>query len=222
MLDLTWYFQGIEEFKKIAIRNIVIKLISVAMIFLLVKDKNDLIMYAVILTGSNLLCNLCFYPVIGKYICKVDLKKLSLGRHVRGSLVFFLPTIASVIISSLDKTMIGIITGSESENGYYAQAYKIENLCFAVFSSLNVVMRSRMTFLFHNFKQSEMSRLLGKSLQFVGLLAFPISLGTIAITDNFVPWFFGSGYDKVKLLLPIFAFWLIFKSFSSRSRNIPF
>ena len=215
MLDLTWYFQGIEEFKKIAIRNIVIKLISVALIFLLVKDKNDLIMYAVILTGSNLLCNLCFYPVIGKYICKVDLKNLSLGRHVRGSLVFFLPTIASVIISSLDKTMIGIITGSESENGYYAQAYKIENLCFAVFSSLNVVMRSRMTFLFHNFKQSEMSRLLGKSLQFVGLLAFPISLGTIAITDNFVPWFFGSGYDKVKLLLPIFAFWLIFKSFSN-------
>ncbi len=215
MLDLTWYFQGIEEFKRIAIRNIIIKLLSVALIFLLVRRKEDLYIYTTILSASTLLCNVCFYPTIGKYVKRVDFKTLRISNHIKGSLVFFLPTIASVIMTSLDKTMIGIITKSEAENGYYAQAYKIETLCMSLFSSLNMVMRSRMAYMFYNRQKNETSEMLSKSLRFVSLLAFPIALGTIAITPNFVPWFFGEGYEKVTILLPIFAVWLIFKSHSN-------
>ena len=215
MLDLTWYFQGLEEFKRIAIRNIIIKIFSVALIFLLVKQKSDLYVYTAILSVSTLLCNICFYPTIGKYVKHIDFRTLAIRKHIKGSLVFFLPTIASVIMTSLDKTMIGAITRSEAENGYYAQAYKIETLCMSLFSSLNLVMRSRMAYMFHNSQKNETAEMLGKSLRFVSLLAFPIAFGTIAITHNFVPWFFGDGYDKVTVLLPIFAIWLIFKSHSN-------
>lgn len=215
MLDVTWFFQGMEEFKRIAIRNIVIRSVSVAMIFLLVRKKSDLPVYTLINTGSTLLGSLCFYPVLKKYICKVKFQELKPWRHAVKSATFFLPNIASMIIMSLDKTMIGIITQSEAENGYYDQAYRIELICFGVFSSLNIVMRSKMAYLSHNSRENEMKQFLMKSLRFVSLFACPISLGVIGVTRNFVPWFFGGGYAKVMTLLPIFSMWLFFKGNSS-------
>ena len=215
VFDITWFFQGIEEFKRVAIRNIVIKAASVGLIFLFVKSKNDLYLYTIILSASVLLSSLCFYPYLKKYIIKGGKDKKELKKHIKGTCVFFIPTIASIIMTSLDKTMIGLITGSEEENGYYAQAYKIESLCFTIFSSLNVVMRSRMAFLYNSNMGKEVKELLSKSVQFVVFLAFPLCFGLISITNNFVPWFFGDGYDKVKVILPIFSFWLIFKAQSN-------
>jgi len=213
--DLTWFFQGVEEFKKVSIRNIVIKLISVLFIFLFVKDRNDLFAYTIICNGSTLIGNICLWPAIKQYVEKVDLKPLELKKHFKGAFLFFVPSIASVIMSSLDKTMIGVITKSEEENGYYAQAYKIETLCFTVFSSLNMVMRSRMAYLFNSEKMEEMDLALKKSLQFVLVLVYPMSLGLMAVASDFVPWFFGPGYEKVIILLRIFSLWLIFKTISN-------
>ena len=38
---------------------------------------------------------------------------------------------------------------------------------------------------------------------FTYLLSFPIMFGLIAISKDFVPWFFGPGYDKVVILMNI-------------------
>ena len=48
MIDIVWLFQGLGDFKKISIRSIVIKLLSVAAVFIFVKNQDDLIIYAFI------------------------------------------------------------------------------------------------------------------------------------------------------------------------------
>lgn len=215
MLDVTWFFQGMEEFKRVAIRNIVIKAVGVALIFLLVKQKSDLPVYTLINTGSTLLGNLCLYPVLKKYVRKVKFQALNPWRHVVKSTAFFLPSIASVIIASVDKTMIGIITQSEAENGYYELAYRIELVCFCMFASLNMVMRSKMAYLSYNSREDEMKRYLMESIRFVSLIACPISLGIIGVSRTFVPWYFGDGYTKVMTLLQVFSMWMFFKGNSN-------
>mgnify|MGYP000445933840 FL=1 len=44
-LDISWFFRGIEEFKKTVIRNSIVKLIFAVCIFIFVKSPNDLIKY---------------------------------------------------------------------------------------------------------------------------------------------------------------------------------
>ena len=203
LLDVTWFFQGLEEFKKISIRNIIIKLVSVTAILCFVRTREDVGIYTFILAFSSLISSICLLPSLRKNICRVDMTSLNLLKHVKGSLVFFVPSIASMIISTVDKTMIDAFTQMPEENGYYAEASKIELLCFSLFSSLNLIMRSRMAYLFHNKHKDETSGLLLRSMQFVVMIAYPITVGTIAITNRFVPWFFGPGFEKVTVLLPM-------------------
>ena len=39
--DISWLFMGIEDFKRTVIRNTIVKLASMIMIFTLVRDAND-------------------------------------------------------------------------------------------------------------------------------------------------------------------------------------
>ena len=51
-LDISWLFQGLEDFRKITVRNITVKLVGVISIFLFVKSANDLYLYVFLLSPS--------------------------------------------------------------------------------------------------------------------------------------------------------------------------
>jgi len=74
-----------------------------------------------------------------KYVVRVPFKSLRIFRHTKETLIYFLPQIATTIYTVVDKTMLGVITGSEAENGYYEQAYKITTLTTTLITSLNTV-----------------------------------------------------------------------------------
>ncbi|BDP80203.1 capsular polysaccharide biosynthesis protein [Enterococcus faecium] len=60
-LDISWFFQGIEEFSKVVIRNTVIKLSSVLLIIIFVSTKDDLWIYVFITSITNFLGSLVFW-----------------------------------------------------------------------------------------------------------------------------------------------------------------
>lgn len=44
-IGCEWFYQGIEDFKYVAIRGLVVKIISIVLLFLLVKTKEDILWY---------------------------------------------------------------------------------------------------------------------------------------------------------------------------------
>lgn len=52
MLDINWFFYGIQQFNIVIVRNILVKLSTLIFIFLLVKNQNDLWLYTLIMNGS--------------------------------------------------------------------------------------------------------------------------------------------------------------------------
>lgn len=58
MADISWFFQGIEDFKKIVVRNFIIKIIGVALIFLFVKSSDDLLLYIMCHSSTLFLGNI--------------------------------------------------------------------------------------------------------------------------------------------------------------------
>ena len=215
MLDVTWFFQGIEEFKDIAIKNIVIKLGTIAALFTLVRNENDVPVYVFINVISLLLSSIYFIPKVKKYIVYKKPEKTEIILHLKNGLLYFSPTIASVIISMLDKTMLGIISNSNTQNGYYAEAYKIVFIAITVFSSLNLVMRSRMAYISVNGTEKEIITKVKSSLRFVILLACPMTFGLCGIASVFVPGFLGESFRPSVLLFEIMSWWIIFKATSN-------
>ena len=90
---------------------------------------------------------------------RVNFRELSIRRHFKETLVYFVPTVATSIYTILDKMLIGIITSDSFENGYYEQATKIINIVKPLcFTALNSMMTARMSYLCSVDNQEEIKK----------------------------------------------------------------
>lgn len=203
--DISWFYAGLEDFSIIVLRNVLIKSVTLLLLFTLIKEKDDLVLYIFLMSFSKLLGNISMWISLKGNVKFVKISVVSIKRHFCETLTYFVPVIAASVYTYLDKLMINWITGSSVENGYYEQTQKIVNVAYTIVISLNTVMASRISYLFQKHKDAEIKEKLEKALAFILTLAVPMVFGIIGISDNFVPWFFGQGYDKVALLLKIEA-----------------
>lgn len=208
-LDISWAFQGMEEFGTIVGRNIIFRILTVISIFAFVRDSSDVAIYTLCLSGLTALASLSLWPFLKGRIKRLNWKRLTIGPAIKTTLAFFIPTIAIQVYTYLDKTMIGLITGSSFQNGYYEQAQKIVAMALTVITASGTVMIPRMGHLYANGKIEEIKNYLEKSFRFVWMLSIPMCLGIIVISGSFVPWFFGAGYDAVVPILKVFSLLII-------------
>ena len=204
-IDISWFFQGLEEFKKTVTRNIIIKLISVLCIFIFIKNQNDLYLYFLIYVFSTLIGNGSLWLYLPKFLGKVELKELNIFRHLKPTISLFIPQIAIQIYTLLDRTMVGAIISDKSEVGYYDQGQKIVKMLLAVITSMGTVMLPRIANTFATGDRNMVKNYMNKSFNLVFALAFPLIFGIIAVSKAFVPVFFGPGYDKVAILMSVIS-----------------
>lgn len=204
-LDISWFFQGLEEFKKTVVRNIIVKIISIVCIFTFVKTSNDLFKYFIIYVGSTIIGNVSLWLYLPRYLKRIDAKRLNVFRHLKATFVLFIPQIAVQIYTVLDKVMIGTIIVDKSEVGFYEQSQKIIKMLLTIVTSLGTVMVPRMANTFINGDNKKIQEYLKRSFNYVFFISIPMIFGVIAIADNFVPLFFGEGYEKVIILMSVIS-----------------
>ena len=201
--DISWFFQGQEEFKKVVIRNIIVKFISIAAIFIFVKTVEDLWIYMVILACSEFFGNLTLWFYLPKFIQKVNIKELEIFKHFVPILACFVPQIAIQVYTILDRTMLGALTSNMAEVGIYDYSQRIVKMVLLVVTSLGTVVAPRIANNFINGKNEEISQRLKNSVNFVWFLGIPLMFGLIAISSCFVGWFFGEGFEKMDVLIMV-------------------
>ena len=205
IFDVSWFFQGMEEFKKTVIRNIAVRLVSVGLIFVFVKQQTDLSKYLAIYAFADLIGNLSLWLYLPKYFKGVKVKNINIIRQIPAITLLFVPQIASKIYNMLDTTMLGKIILDKAETGFYEQSQKIIRVLLTIVTSLGTVMVPRMASMFAKGEKKKINEYMTKSFNYTYLLSFPIMFGLIAISKDFVPWFFGPGYDKVVVLINIIS-----------------
>lgn len=213
--DISWFFSGLEEFKKTVLRNLVVKCTSVIAIFLLVKTPDDLYIYFLIYVLSAFIGNISLWFYLPKYIIKVKLKEINIVKHLKPTLALFIPEIAIQVYTILDKTMIGAIWEDKSEVGYYQQSERVIKLLLTIITSLGTVLLPRVANCFANNKKQQVFEYIKKSFNYVYFLAFPMIFGIIVVANKFVPMFFGPGYDRVIILMSIISPIILFIGMSN-------
>lgn len=205
MIDISWFFRGLEEFKKTVIRNTIVKIVSVLCIFIMVKKPSDLNMYFFIYVLSNLIGNFTLWLYLPKYLCKVSISQLKIFKHLKPTLMLFIPQIATQLYTVLDKTMIGTIVTDKSQVGFYEQAQKIVKLLLSIATSLGTVMMPRIAYTYAIGDKRKLKEYMDQSFKFITMLTFPLMFGIVSVASSFVPVFYGSGYDEVVLLINIIS-----------------
>ena len=204
-IDSTWFLMGMEDFKTTALRNISVRLVNVFLIIILVKSEKDFLIYAIIMQLSNVISYNVVFPTVKKYIISSKVSFKNILKHTIKSLIYFVPGIVNTIFTSADKTVLGAFANSY-EVGVYEQASKICSLCGSVINSISNVVMPRVTYLNHNASNEKSKRFMFKTLHYASIVAIAVTVGIICISDEFVPLFFGLGYEKSAVLLKILAF----------------
>lgn len=203
--DVTWLFQGMEEFGTIVFRNVVFKCINIAYIFIFIKSKDDIFIYAFGISFFTFLSNVSLWKRIKTLVDAPRISKIKPFRNLPAVISLFIPGIAISVYTVLDKTMIGVITGREYENGYYEQAIKLSRMVLTLVTSLGAVMVPRIGYHFEKKQIPEIQRCMYRAYRFVWFLGIPLCFGLIGISGNLVPWFYGPGFYKIKILLPVLS-----------------
>ena len=202
MFDISWFFTGIEEFRYIVTKNAVFKLLGAVMIFALVHKPDDLLIYIIILSASTMLGNMSMWIHMPRFLDSVDFRTLKIRRHLKETLVYFIPSVATSVYTVLDKTLIGEITHNEAENGCYDKVVQIINIMKALtFTALNSVLGARISFLFAEKKYDEIRRRIETSINYILFMGLAIGFGLAGVAPRFIPWFLGPGYDRSVMML---------------------
>lgn len=201
-VDISWFFTGLERFPEIVGKNIAVRIAETVSVFVFVKKPDDLYLYFIIMACGTFLGHASLWVSLPRHIEKVRLKELRVFSHLKGTLVFFLPTIATSIYTVLDKTLIGAITKDTAQNGAYEQATKIVDIAKAVsFVSLNTVIAPRSAYQYAQKNFDNVKKTLASSMSFMLFLSCGFAFGISGVSQIFVPWFFGEGFESVVTLL---------------------
>lgn len=203
-LDITYFFQGLENFRILAILHIVFRIIAAICYFLFVKTADDLLLYVIIMTISTLAVTLVSWMIALRWIDKLHFKDIHVLKSLKENLRFFLPTIAISVYTVLDRTMLGYLTTQE-QVGFYEEAYKIIAIGTGIMNAISPIMLSRISALIKANKEDEVREKEIQLAEIYFVMGFPMVAGLYSIGRYFIPAFFGEEYMASVYVL----YWLI-------------
>lgn len=213
-VDISWYFMGLEEFRITVVRNTLVKIASLILIFTVVKTSNDLGKYILILGASQLVGNLTLWPYLRGNIIWVSIKEWHPFKHFYPSLLLFIPTITTQVYLVLNRLMLGRMS-TQADLGNFGQADKIVKFVLAVVTATGTVMLPHVANKFAKGDIKGVRNSLYSSFNFVSAISIPMMFGLMAIAKKFGPWFLGSGFDLSGSVMFIEAPIIVFIAWSN-------
>ena len=209
-IDCSWVYVGVENMKPAVMKNFFARIVNVIGIFVFVRDKDDIGVYIFLLAITIFVANLSIYPQLRKYIGKPTADKKNILQHIKGSVILFLPQVASLFYLQVDKVMLKWLSGDTAQVSFYDQAEKIINIPMTLITVLSTVMMPRIANEFKKNNFDNIQSLIVKSGRFTLLMAFPLMLGMACVARQFIPWYLGSDFTAtaygMMILSPIVLF----------------
>lgn len=192
-IDVSWYFMGMEDFKKTVSRNTIVKLITIALIFILVRNRDDLAKYIFLLGFAQLAGSMTLWPYLRRSIQWVKISSWRPFKHFYPALLLFIPTITTQIYLVVNRIMLGRMA-PQAAVSQFNFGDNIVKLVLAIVTATGTVMLPHMANKFASGDIKGVHDSLYRSFDFVTAIATPLMFGLMAIAYKFAPWFLGNEY----------------------------
>lgn len=204
IFDVSWFFMGIEDFKKTSIVSLSIQIVNFVLIIIFIKTPDDLGMYTFFQSMSNLLSQFFILAFLKDYIRIEKIKFSDCFKHVNGSIKFFIPQIAIMFYTNINKTLLGVFLGTTAV-GFYTNSLQINNVFITVITTLDIVLLPHMSSLFAKDNIDQIIKLIRKTINLQLFFSIPIMFGILTVFDKLVPWFFGESFLFINKVIPLFS-----------------
>lgn len=215
-IGANWFYQGIEDFKFITIRGIIIRVVSTICLFIFVKNKNDLLAYGAILVSSfvgNYIINF-FHLKNHISLSSISIKKLKILYHLKPTLQVFLLNVISSLYLQLNSVMLGFMS-DDSEVGFFTAGTKITHIAITLITSASIVLIPRGANLIKEGDISGFQKIINKVIDLTSLFAYPMTIGLIVLATPVTLVFCGNDYYPSIPVLLLNAPLILIISFTS-------
>ena len=218
LCSFDWCLMGLDQFRPIALRNTFVKLAAAACVFLFVKKKEDLWIYAMVWSLATLLGNLsCVSSLRGRVSYRRVPFRESM-KHLGPCAVLFISVMAVNIYRTMDKVMVSTIAGV-AENGLYENAEKIIYCLSGFISAIGTVMLPKVAHMVRNGERERVLKHIDRSMSLVIAMVSAMAFGVAAVADRFAPLFYGEDFAYSGTLMAPLAFTLITIGFANVIRT---
>ncbi len=210
-IGVNWFYQGVEDFKFITVRAIIIRILSAIALFIFVKDSSDLLIYGWILVGSTVGNNIINFVHLRKHISiqSICYKDLKIIRHLNPALQVFILNLITSLYIQLNSVMLGFMSGDDSV-GYFTAGTKISHIGLTIITSLGTVLLPRCAHLLKSGDITGFNKIINKSLNVTLALSLPMTLGLMILAMPITLVFCGKEYyEAIPVLLlnaPVIVF----------------
>lgn len=219
MLEVSWFFIGIEEFKNVVLRNTTVKILMTTLIFLVIKENDQLWLYMTLNVLGVLVGNVTLMISLRKKILKPSINWINLKKHLKGSLIFLIPQLSFLAYGTLDKVILGTLSDID-QVAFYSQSKQIVSIATGLVTSATTVLLPRMASLKSKGYHEEFDQLFAQGLRYTLLLSFYIVAGIIAVSPSFVHWFFGPSFVTIVPMMQVTAIIGVFIPFNMMLGNV--
>ena len=213
---LEWFFNGMNQFKFIAIRQFIIRFFFIIFVFILIKSQLDYVNYMRMQFGLSVLLAIINFNNLSKQIAlnKDSFSNLNLRKHIKPLLYIFLTIFSISIYFSLDTILLGFLANNESV-GYYSTALKLNKLIIAVFGAVTVAIFPSLINLYHNGQIEKFRELIRQVFFVLVSLSIPAIVIFISCAKEIVHVLFSQNFDRAIIPLQITAPLILIVSLSS-------
>lgn len=194
--DISWLYEGIEDFRRTVLRNTFVKIVSMVAIFVFIKSSSDVALYIAILAISTFLGNLTLWPHTFKMLPGVNLASLKPLRHFKPTIAMFIPQIAIQLYVQLNRTMLGLMVDQKA-SGFYQYSDNLVKLILAFVTATGTVMLPHVANAFAKHDMKKVHEMLYKSFDFVSALAYPMMFGIAGVSLTLAPLYYSDKYAPV-------------------------
>lgn len=209
LIGVNWLFNIFEDYVYITVRTFAFQIISLIILFLFVKTKNDYFIYAGLIVFSNAGANVFNIFYSKKYVSIFNCHKLNLKKHLKPIFIIFGIGIASQIYLNIDTTMLGLLK-DDHEVGLYSAAIKISRTVGTLISSACAVLIPRLSYYIKMEMKREYRRIVNTTINYILVLAIPCSFGCVLLSRECIYLFSGSGFSDAAPIMQILAPNIIF------------
>lgn len=193
VLGLQWFMSATEQYAFMAVRNVVVKLIIVAAMFLFVKSETDVIVWIALSVLSTGLSSVANFFYIARNLKLQSWRSLNWKRHIKPLVIFFLLVAATTIYTMLDTIMLGYMT-TNADVGYYNVAIKIKNILTSIIGALAAVLIPRATFYLAHAENDKYIKIVNLSVRAAVIYAFFVVPTGIVFADPIILILAGNQY----------------------------
>lgn len=201
-LAIDWLFAGLEDFKIITIRSLVIRVITVVFLLLFVKTEGDVFPYLLISILSILsghLWNL-FYAFTK---ITFSFSNLNLSHHLKPIFIIFLMNVCIAMYTIFDTVWVGFLSTATAV-GMYISAVKLSKIGIPIVSALGTVLLPRSARTFAANIQNPIH--LQTSFNFIVDLAIPIGVGMFLLAPELLMVFSGDAFTDALTAMRLLSF----------------